>query len=799
MSEVIGEAVVEVRGDTNRLSSDVGSAGKTAGSRFSSGFRTAIVGLGAAVATVAVGGFLKDAVSGASDLQETMSKTGVVFGSAGDAVIDFASQGASALGQTKQEALDAATTFGVFGKAAGLSGQDLAKFSTDFTGLATDLASFHNSSPEEAVEAIGAALRGEAEPIRKFGVLLDEATLREEALRLGLIKTTSQALTPQQKTLAAQAAIMRQTADAQGDFQRTSGGLANQQRILKATFVDIRTEIGSALLPVVTAAVVLLNKFITGFQEGTGAGGAFRDALMVVVDAVRGFIDDFRSGVGAAGSLRDVLVGVGRAVAGFVSDFVAGEGAAGALRSALSAVIGAALGLLGALAGHRTVLTGLAGAILAGVVAWKAYTTAVALTAAVTKAYAASTAAVVAVQKAVQAAALGTRIGLAALAVQTVATAVAQRVAAAAARAWAVAQLALNAVMTASPIGIAVVAIAALVAALILAWKHSETFRDVVTKAFSAVRNIVGSVLDWFADAISTVVGFVRNHWQTLVAIIGGPLAAIVILVVKNWTRIREFIGNVLDAIRSTIVNAWQAIRSAVANALDAIRTVVSNVWQAIRAVVSNVLSAIRSTVSNAFSAIRSSVSNAMTAARAVVTSVWNGIKSTIQAGASAIVEAVRSIPGRLRALGGAFLSAGQAIITQFLNGLQGGAGFVSDIAGNVWDALRGMLNSAISSINAALEFSVDTHIPGVGSVSINPPDIPLLARGTRSFGGGLAVVGERGPELVAMPQGAAVFPAGLTAAMMRPTAEIHVHMPTGDPEAAAQAVASRWVLAGAM
>ena len=90
------------------------------------------------------------------------------------------------------------------------------------------MASFKNTSPEEAITAIGAALRGESEPIRRYGVLLDEATLKHRALALGIISTTDQALTPQQKVLAATAEIYRQTGDIQGDFTRTSEGLANR-------------------------------------------------------------------------------------------------------------------------------------------------------------------------------------------------------------------------------------------------------------------------------------------------------------------------------------------------------------------------------------------------------------------------------------------------------------------------------------------------------------------------------------------------------------------------------------------
>ena len=206
--------------------------------------------------------FTKQTIDAASDLNETVSKSQQIFGDASKAVEDFASNSAKQFGQSKQQAIDAAASFGVFGKAAGLTGEDLSTFSTDLVALSADLASFGNTTPEEAALALGAALRGEAEPIRRFGVLLDDATLKQEALAMGLIKTTKGALTPQQKVLAANAVILKQTADAQGDFARTSDGVANQQRILEATFKDLQTEIGQKLLPTFNSALTSLNEFL---------------------------------------------------------------------------------------------------------------------------------------------------------------------------------------------------------------------------------------------------------------------------------------------------------------------------------------------------------------------------------------------------------------------------------------------------------------------------------------------------------------------------------------------------------
>jgi uncharacterized protein YpiB (UPF0302 family) len=242
----------------------------------------------AAVGVAAIGAFSAAsfvAIQRASDLNETISKSNQIFGAASREVETFASGAATALGQTKQQAIDAAATFGIFGKSAGLSGTALSQFSTRFVTLASDLASFNNSSPEEAIQAIGAALRGESEPIRRFGVLLNDAALKAAAMEMGIYNGNG-ALTAQQKVLAATEVIFQQTADAQGDFARTSDGLANQQRILKAQFDNISATLGQILLPFFLKFVSFINNNILPaiqvFAEQLGEKG-FKQASIIAI------------------------------------------------------------------------------------------------------------------------------------------------------------------------------------------------------------------------------------------------------------------------------------------------------------------------------------------------------------------------------------------------------------------------------------------------------------------------------------------------------------------------------------
>jgi hypothetical protein len=211
--------------------------------------------------------FVGDAIKLASDLGETTSKVGVIFGNSAQQIQSWARTTSTSFGQTTQQAMDAAATFAIFGKAAGLSGGQLVGFSKNLVALSADFASFYNTSPTEAIEAIGAALRGESEPIRKYGVLLDDATLKAEAMKLGLYDGTG-ALDAQTKSLAAYNVILAQSKDAQGDFERTSDGLANQTRILSAEFTNLKTALGEGLITPTGTVISSLNEGFIPAMKG---------------------------------------------------------------------------------------------------------------------------------------------------------------------------------------------------------------------------------------------------------------------------------------------------------------------------------------------------------------------------------------------------------------------------------------------------------------------------------------------------------------------------------------------------
>jgi len=253
-----------------------------------------------------------DAVKAASDLGETQNKVGVIFGQSSQSILDFAEDAVTGLGQTRIQALEASATFAQFGKAAGLSGGDLVNFSTELVTLSADLASFNNSSPDEAINAIGSALRGEAEPLRRFGVLMDDAALKAAALSMGIGDGTT-TLTTQQKVLAAHNVILSQTSDAQGDFARTSEGLANTQKILQAAVEDAKAEIGIGLVSALEAAGQAMggSRGMAGVIQDTGQDlGDFASGIGLVITALAGLTGEIEDATEAAGKYETGVFGM---------------------------------------------------------------------------------------------------------------------------------------------------------------------------------------------------------------------------------------------------------------------------------------------------------------------------------------------------------------------------------------------------------------------------------------------------------------------------------------------------------
>lgn len=263
-----------------------------------------VVLAGAAAGALALGGAIATigpaAVMAASDVNESMSKVQVVFGDSAGEIEAFAATTAQALGISRGDALAAAGAFGNLFVTMGLSQPAAAGMSQDIVQLAADLASFNNLDPTEVLEKLRSGLVGEAEPLRALGVNINEAAVAEKALELGLVGTNGE-LSEAAKVQARYALILDQTTTAQGDFARTSDGLANSLRQFSAIKQDMLVELGNVILPLVVEGLsylkpILVDQIIPAFEGFVEKIGTVTSAIqsgMEPIEVLRVALNQF--------------------------------------------------------------------------------------------------------------------------------------------------------------------------------------------------------------------------------------------------------------------------------------------------------------------------------------------------------------------------------------------------------------------------------------------------------------------------------------------------------------------------
>lgn len=202
----------------------------------------------------------------ASYKAEAASKANILFGDSYGIVEKASRTAATSVGLSSGAYLTAASDVANLVTNFGIAGDEAANMSRDIVQLSADMGSFNNAPTEQVVEAIGAAFRGETEPIRRFGVMLSAADVAAKAVAMGLASSTK-AVNTEAKARATYALILEQTTKAQGDFARTSTGLANSQRIATAKQEEALTRLGEAITPLYKSLFPLVTGAATGFVE----------------------------------------------------------------------------------------------------------------------------------------------------------------------------------------------------------------------------------------------------------------------------------------------------------------------------------------------------------------------------------------------------------------------------------------------------------------------------------------------------------------------------------------------------
>ena len=235
-------------------------------------FTTSLKKVGAAMGVAFAGAqlakFAKESIMAASDMAESVSKVNVVFAGTSEAVLAFGKTAADNLGISSQAALEATGTYGNLFQALGVGKDKAQDMSINMVKLAADLSSFNNMPITDSLNALRSGLSGETEPLKRFGIALNDVTLRNKAMTMGFGEIKG-VMDPAIKSQVTYALVMEQTALAQGDYARTADGAANTMKSLTAKFEDAKVAIGNALMPAFRALLALL-KLLIPIIEGLG-------------------------------------------------------------------------------------------------------------------------------------------------------------------------------------------------------------------------------------------------------------------------------------------------------------------------------------------------------------------------------------------------------------------------------------------------------------------------------------------------------------------------------------------------
>lgn len=206
------------------------------------------------------------AVKFASDYEESLNKVNVAFGQSEGYVKNWSKSSLESFGIAEGTALDMAALFGDLGTSMGIPQKEAAKMSTSLVGLAGDLASFKNIGIDQATTALNGVFTGETESLKMLGVVMTEANLQAFALTKG-IKTQVKDMTEAEKVQLRYAFVLDRTKNAQGDFERTGGGAANQMRIFQESLKQVAQQLGSVILPAFTKVISFVNEQIKSFSQ----------------------------------------------------------------------------------------------------------------------------------------------------------------------------------------------------------------------------------------------------------------------------------------------------------------------------------------------------------------------------------------------------------------------------------------------------------------------------------------------------------------------------------------------------
>lgn len=334
-------------------------AGRESGTRFGGAFKAAITGALAYVGVQQIAGLYKNFVQEAGDLEQSVGAVDAVFKESAAQVHQWAATASTSVGISKNEYNQFASVLGSMLKNAGTPMEQLGDKTNKLITLGADLASMYGGTTADAIEAISAALRGEMDPIERYGISLNDAMLTQEGLRLGIQKTGG-SFDTQQKQLIVQSLLFKQSADAQGNFYREQDTYQHKTQVLAAQWKDLSAQIGERFLP----AAGMVAEWLS--TQGLPLFDSLATSIANVADFLRNTIQwwgPFAIGIGVAAAAFGAYNIAVAAYNGIMAAMAVANGVAEATFWGLTAAEWAALWPIYAIVAGIAVLVG--GLILA--------------------------------------------------------------------------------------------------------------------------------------------------------------------------------------------------------------------------------------------------------------------------------------------------------------------------------------------------------------------------------------------------------------------------------------------------
>ncbi len=222
------------------------------------------------------------AVKSFSDLQETLNKVDVSFGNQSATVKAWAQDSIKSMGLARQSALDATALFGDMGTGMGQTQTEASKMSMGLTQLGADMASFKNVSFERAQTALAGIYTGETEALKGLGIVMTQTNLEEFARAKGINKSM-QEMSQAELVQLRYNYVMDKTKNAQGDFARTSDGIANKTRIQAERTKELSAQFGEKLAPAYNKLLDTGGKILDFFNK---LSDGQQKALLIAVAVV---------------------------------------------------------------------------------------------------------------------------------------------------------------------------------------------------------------------------------------------------------------------------------------------------------------------------------------------------------------------------------------------------------------------------------------------------------------------------------------------------------------------------------